>query len=183
MGSESQNKFILFNRVFLFFTMIAVFALDDHLSRADFFAMPQQTLMEMMIEDIPEKNRYQDNDGGYRDIEDWDGLQFTSDGKVRMIQWRDYMGSNFPAGGTIYLKWLPKTVDEFAVTGSNLEGTVDLAIIPEVMKRLYLQRNLLSGTIDLTCLPDSMTTLILHGNQFTGTISLTKLPPKMLYLQ
>mmetsp|Transcript_40166 Transcript_40166/g.63539 ORF Transcript_40166/g.63539 Transcript_40166/m.63539 type:complete len:231 (+) Transcript_40166:1-693(+) len=156
--------------------ILLFFSEDSNLARVDVTTLPQQTLMEMVVDGFENKGRLFDDDGCYLDVDKWTGVTVNANAEVHDVDWRDYQDRHFPEGGTLELRWLPGTVVGFALTGSEMHGTVEIGRLPEVMERLYLQRNWLSGTIDLPLMPRPMIYLILHTNRFHGPLNLQNIP-------
>ena len=80
---------------------------------------------------------------------------------------------------TVDLTSLPKSLEIFELTSSELNGTVDLTEFPQTLKALTLEYNEFTGTVDLTSLPKSLKALKLVNNKFTGTIDLRSLPDEL----
>ena len=165
-----------------FFTkMIATLsAADPHLSRLDLDSLPLQTQMELLVESLEGKTKFQDSEGGYFDVSSWIGVNFYENAIVK-IGWRDsFWGGH--VHGSLDLRWLPPTVRDVSITGTKMQGTVDMQNLPKNIEHLYLQRNALSGTIDLSNISDKFFNLVLHTNRFSGTLDLSALPPYIRYL-
>ncbi|KNH04332.1 leucine-rich repeat protein [Perkinsela sp. CCAP 1560/4] len=156
--------------------LIGTFYATD-VARVEFAMLPQQSLMELVVQGFVSKDRLcNKNDDGYSDIETWDGVQFNYAEEVNIVEWRDYLHTHFPDGGTLEIQWLPSTVRYFALTGSTIEGTIEVSLLPRGMERLYLQRNRITGTLVLPKMPETMEYFIMHTNQLSGSLDLMKLP-------
>ena len=155
-------------------------SVDPSLGRVDYSLMPDQTLMEMLLEGFDEetKKEYKDCEGMYLDVCEWSCV--TCDDNQRVIE-VDIDSSSIV--GSLELCYAPPKVKEFRVNPpldeSKMTGSVDLTHLPEEMTHLDLQDNQLTGEIDLTQLPDVMSGLYLYNNKLTGEIDLTCLPGRM----
>ena len=153
---------------------------EGFLSRLDLDSMPVQTQMELLVDGLQGKTKFQDADGGYLDITSWGGVDFHGETIVE-ICWRDSFW-NGQVHGSIDFQWLPSTVKDVSITGTKFNGTLDMRGLPKNIEHLYLQRNALSGTLDLCNLSNKFFNLVLHTNLFSGTLELTALPPYIRYL-
>ena len=164
--------------------LFCLLASDPPIGRAEYSvdAFPQQTLMEMVIAGLVNQSRLQDENGGYKDIENWNGMTFNDANEVTHVEWRDYHNKQFPHGGTLELKWLPRTVEIFALPGSGIEGTVEMALLPRRLRNLFVQRNRLTGALDMTQLPPTVNELIMQSNRFSGSLDFTRLPGSLTYM-
>ena len=156
---------------------------DASLGRVDYSLLSDQTLMEMLIEDLDDeaKKRYQDNEGMYLDVCKWSCV--TCDDDRRVIE----IGADSSViSGSIHLYFVPPKLKVLKIkppwTGGKLTGSVDLAHLPRGVRAIDLRNNELTGEVDLTHLPESMEKLYLGRNQLTGGIDLTQLPGRMDYL-
>ncbi|KNH04776.1 leucine-rich repeat protein [Perkinsela sp. CCAP 1560/4] len=149
-------------------------------ARVEFDMLPQQSLMELVVEGFAMKSRFsKKGDEGYSDIEEWHGVRFNDLKEVDVVKWTSYKSGHFPDGGTLDIQWLPSTVRDFGLTESRMEGTVNVSLLPRVMERLCIRQNRLTGTLDLPNMPPTMHYFIAHSNQFSGSLDLTK-PPREL---
>ena len=158
-------------------------SVDPSLGRVNYSLLSDQTLMEMLIEDLDDeaKKRYQDNEGMYLDVCKWSFV--TCDDDERVIE----MGADSSViSGSIHLSFVPPKVKVLKIkppwTGGKLTGSVDLAHLPRGVRAIDLRNNELTGEVDLTHLPESIEKLYLGRNQLTGGIDLTQLPGRMDYL-
>ena len=110
-------------------------AVDPSLGRVDLESLPQQALMEMVIEGIANKEKICGDVDEPKDIEEWKGVSIE-DGQVVEIDW-----SRFDLEGSLHFEWLPSFVWKFLVGWNNVTGTLDLASLPRTIKNLYLGYN------------------------------------------
>ena len=169
---------------------------DSCLGRVDHSSLSDQTLMEMLFKDLPDKatQKFKDQDGFYLDVCQWRNITCDDEGNVVRIRKCDAVGSvafaHIPpkvkifhmslAGivGTIEACDLPQRTEEFDVGDNKLEGTFDFANSPVGIRELSIYKNNFSGGADLENLPKPMTHLWIHDNKFSGSLCLTNLPPK-----
>ncbi|KNH05798.1 hypothetical protein XU18_3209 [Perkinsela sp. CCAP 1560/4] len=117
------------------FELVFLDALDPSLGRVDLESLPQQALMEMVIEGIANKEKICGNPDEPKDIEEWKGVTVEDD-EVVDIDWQ-----RRKLEGSLYLEWLPSTVRGFTVTWNLFTGTLNLASLPRSIKNLYLGFN------------------------------------------
>ncbi|KNH08111.1 leucine-rich repeat protein [Perkinsela sp. CCAP 1560/4] len=181
------------------FALVFLDAADPSLGRVDLESLPQQALMEMVIEGITNKEQICGDANEPKDIEEWEGVGIE-DGQVVEIFWQ-----RFDLKGELHFEWLPSSVREFHAFKNGLTGTLDLASFPTSMKELSLGlnaligsiilerfpknmevfrvfQNQLSGPLKLESLPDTLTDFIAGYNQFTGSVNLTQLPAALSFL-
>ena len=152
------------------FELVFLDAVDPSLGRVDLESLPQQALMEMVIEGIANKEKICGDVDEPKDIEEWKGVTVEDD-EVVDIDWQ-----RRKLEGSLYLEWLPSSVRRFLVGSNNLTGTLNSASLPTSIKSIYLGYNAFTGPIDLGRLPESMKSLNVHYNQLSGSLKLGSLP-------
>ena len=185
-------------------------SIDPALGRLDFESLSDQALMEIVFDGlVPETKKYfQDENGEFLDVCEWDGIICNEDGDVETIAYEsmEMNGSvsfeHLPKNvtqliithngygmdaitGTLETRLLPRKLTEFDVNGNALTGTVDLSQLPSTMVIFGLSINSFEGPLDFTALPTDLRQLFLNNNRFSGNVILTKLPASLtqLYLQ
>ena len=159
---------------------------DASLGRLDYSLMPDQALMEMLVEGLNDKTKekYQDKHGMYLDVCEWSGINCDAHQRVIRI-YMEYTESIYMdvssenARSSLELCHVPPKVKVLKIISKprgKLTGSADLTQLPSGMKALCLTFNQLTGQIDLTQLPCGMETLGLDNNQLTGVVDLTQLP-------
>ena len=151
-------------------------AIDSALGRIDYTTMSDQCLMELLIEGLEEdwKVPFEDSNGDFRDIEEWDALTFSAEGKIEGILMFNR------AGGSIAFQYLPKSVKEVDFSECELSGTVEASLLPDGLE--YFNVSLageLSGTFDLLKLPSQLVLCAIAENEFSGSADLTQLPENL----
>mmetsp|Transcript_7099 Transcript_7099/g.10732 ORF Transcript_7099/g.10732 Transcript_7099/m.10732 type:complete len:263 (-) Transcript_7099:53-841(-) len=167
------------------------------LGRPDKASLSDQTLMELLVQDVLEKSEFIGSDGAFKDVSDWDRVTTDENERVTNIQF-DALSST----GDFHLEWLPLSVLVCNVEGNGWDGTIEWSAlpaglrifsafdnklhgslpipdVPRAMWVLLLGRNFLSGTLDLTLLPPDLEMLELSYNQFFGTISLVNIQKRI----
>ena len=173
--------------------ILTVFLCADHAGRVDYDMMPDQTLMELLVEGIQKVSPFQDDYCVFRDIKTWEGVTLDEDGNVCDIAFganvgillfgsSDEIDQAYIIGpeGTIDMRWVPRHVKCFDVSSLNLSGSLETSVLPRVLINLDLSTNKLCGTVAFESLPPSMTTLTLYENNFSGTLKLEALPRTMV---
>ena len=156
-----------------------LFSFDSSLGRLEYSLLPDQALMEILIEgfDDETKKRYQDNHGMYLDVCEWSCVKCDEDESVIEI----YIHCHC-VRGSLELLYAPPKVKVLRISShfeGQLTGSVDLTQLPDGMRKFSLRGNKLSGEINLLQLPKGMKQLNLNHNQLTGEIDLTQLPDGM----
>ena len=157
----------------------------SHLGRVDHASLSTQTLMEIFIEGLENRDVICGSTEEPNDIDQWRGFAYCPEQpadaaeKQFKIEW-----CSLNLMGTIDLRWLPRTVVSFIIWESKLSGSLNLTALPPSIQRLDLSFNAFSGEIDLCYLPVKIETLHLGRNQLSGSLNLEKLPQSLqvLYL-
>ncbi|KNH04683.1 hypothetical protein XU18_4121 [Perkinsela sp. CCAP 1560/4] len=89
---------------------------DPSLGRVDKESLPQQALMEMVIDGVKNKEAICGDVDEPKDIKEWKGVGIEG-GKVVEIEWEE-----FRLRGSLDLQWLPSSVRKFLVRWNNLTG-------------------------------------------------------------
>ena len=161
-------------------TIIALLVDNPHLGRFDSNLLSDQSLMEMLVESFSEetKEEYQDTNGIFLDVCQWEGVECDTDQNVISV-------AGFRCHGPIALDFIPPKVTLFKMMLGGLCGTLSTSTIPKGMIDFYVNSNRFSGTVDFTTLPECMQQLSLQYNEFTGSADFRHLPIALekLYLQ
>mmetsp|Transcript_39622 Transcript_39622/g.62658 ORF Transcript_39622/g.62658 Transcript_39622/m.62658 type:complete len:227 (-) Transcript_39622:19-699(-) len=161
-------------------------ASDTSLGKVDKSSLSQQTLMELFIDKIENKDRICDDPESPSPISQWKGTDFGPQG---VIDWHvrcndaDEVISiklwNIRLRGSIQLEWIPLTTQKCVISYNYLSGTISLEHLSDGLVTLYARCNAFSGTVCLTRLPHSLQKLAISDNQLEGTVDLTHLPSGM----
>ena len=96
------------------FELVFLESVDPWFGRVDRASLPQQALMEMVIDGIANKQKICGDANEPKDSEEWIGVT-VEDEEVVSIRWRQ-----FKLEGSLHLEWLPSSVMEFDATDNNL---------------------------------------------------------------
>ena len=129
------------------------------LGRVDPSTRAQDTMMELLVEGFPNKAELQDENGHFRDVKDWGGVQSNSKKDIIKISWSYGHTAFAPQGGTIAMQRLPRSLLNFAASGDGLMGIIDLSAAPPTLRHLMLGNNALSGSLLLDSLPSELRSL------------------------
>uniref|UniRef100_A0A7S4NKW1 Leucine-rich repeat protein n=1 Tax=Paramoeba aestuarina TaxID=180227 RepID=A0A7S4NKW1_9EUKA len=151
---------------FVYFT-----AIDPSIGKIDKSALSQQTLMELFVDGITNKERFCGLAHHPRDLSEWRELYLNDSGDVIKFDVFSYY-----LRGSIALEWLPLSAQIINMRSNFLSGTLDLEHLPDGLTLLYLNSNQFVGSVCLTNLPECLETLFLHDNRLEGAIDLTCLP-------
>ncbi|KNH00533.1 leucine-rich repeat protein [Perkinsela sp. CCAP 1560/4] len=144
------------------FELLFLSTVDPSLGRVDHDSFSHQTLMEMVIDGITNKEKVCGDFAEPKDIEEWEGVEIE-DGKVAKIDW-----DHFDMERSLHLEWLPSSVRKCTMFQSRLTGTLDLASLPISMKELDLGFNAFTGSINLERLPERMESISVFKNKLSG---------------
>eukprot|EP00009_Paramoeba_aestuarina_P017854 CAMPEP_0201524346 /NCGR_PEP_ID=MMETSP0161_2-20130828/21267_1 /ASSEMBLY_ACC=CAM_ASM_000251 /TAXON_ID=180227 /ORGANISM="Neoparamoeba aestuarina, Strain SoJaBio B1-5/56/2" /LENGTH=238 /DNA_ID=CAMNT_0047923679 /DNA_START=24 /DNA_END=740 /DNA_ORIENTATION=+ len=144
---------------------------DPSLGKVDKASLPQQTLMELLIENITNKEDIYGQHGNPTDMSTWHNVTCNANGDVTEIDW-----PTLQLCGDAPLEWLPLTVINVTMWSNELTGTIALDALPDGLQYLRLSVNRLSGEVDLTHLPPGMRYLTISVNKLVGTVNLEHLP-------
>ena len=161
-----------------------IFSDDPNLGRVEKQSLPQQSLMEMLIADVADKEPFMNEDGSFREISLWPGVSLNNDGEVTEVDWEYSMGNLKTQAGHLHWQWIPETAENFFAPYCELYGSVDLNELPTKLVEFSVFHNNLSGSVRLDCLPQSLELLDLSENKFEGSVDCSGLPQSMnvLYL-
>ena len=148
------------------------------LSRLDATSLPQQTLMELLVQDIS-TDKFKNADGDHLEACKWPAVSCNLAKDVETISFALYCQAFFPDSGTIHLDYIPHTVKTFIVSTNNLEGTCDTWSLPREMTVFLAHSNRLHGSFDLAGLPRDLFALSIAQNRFSGGLSIGDLPPQL----
>ena len=157
--------------------------LSDRIER-----LPEQTLMELLIADLDDRDKLRQRDGFYGSAKKWKGVHLDEYGLICEVQWsledKPHKSEKSPLqpGGLIDLQFLPHSVEDFAISNLGLNGTVEALRLPRDLRTLIISHNFFEGTLDLERLPRKMKLLHIHGNRFEGTFDLERAPKTLTQL-
>ena len=191
--------------------ILHLLTVDPALGRLDYDSLPDQALMEMIVEGMnPEdkKRLLLDENGNFKDIAAWDedGHLWIYVDSERVIDFflheikfdeRQFPFEFVPAKvdrltvsfcglhGTLDTSVLPESLRDVDFTDNELHGSINFGALPCDLRELRLSLNKFSGACDLRYLPQSLVKLYLDSNEFSGEITLDVLPTAMrqLHLQ
>ena len=173
----------------LVFTLTA----DFSLGRFDKNSMPQQTLIEMLVQDFKDVKIAKDEEGNFHDIEKWCIFKFNADGQVAEINidvcdsemgfyhiYNNYIRSIatgcFSEGGTIDFQYVPSTVTSLIICEMEFEGTLETKDLPAGLLKLSLTENKIAGTFSISDLPSKIDYVSIRSNHFEGSLDIESLP-------
>ena len=172
------------------------------LGRTDFASLSQQTLLEIVVQDVANTTGFQDSSGDFLDITEWVGVVCDMKGEVTRINWYNQL-----KGGKIMLEWLPHTVENFRLQHCNVKGTLDTSTMPANISNVEILSSALHGTLCMRTLPININQFTVFGtscdglvelfdtlpskiqllslgdNKLRGSIALDKLPDSLCYLR
>uniref|UniRef100_A0A7S4KIT3 Leucine-rich repeat protein n=1 Tax=Paramoeba aestuarina TaxID=180227 RepID=A0A7S4KIT3_9EUKA len=156
----------------MFFATLSV---DPSLGKSDKSSLSQQTLMELFVENITNRQQIWGSREKIADLKKWQAIALNADDDVTSIEWT-FFSWPVTLRGSLSFQWLPSTIEQIQIIGNSLSGTIDLEHLPDSLRLLDVALNDLAGSICLTNLPNSLTILNVSHNKLNGTLDLTKLP-------
>ena len=160
----------------------------DSCGRIDKNALPQETLLELLVADLKGCEAFRDSEGSYTAIATWPGLEFNDSGDVTGIDCEfDAFSDIFDAdyvplvkqGGSIDLAFLPHKLKKFIINCMKLAGTVDTSTLPRGLELFEIETNAFFGSFVVGDLPRGMTYLYVQDNKLSGSFHLEDLPPAL----
>ena len=163
-----------------FHALFLAVAVDPALGKIDKSSLPTQTLMEIFIEGIENKEIICGSTEEPTDVDEWEGFKYSDEHpnedteKPFSINWNE-----LDLVGSIDLQWLPSTVSSLQAARNKLGCFLNLTTLPDSIQRLNLSNNVFSGEIDLCHLLADLKELNLTRNQLSGSLHLENLPQSM----
>mmetsp|Transcript_33649 Transcript_33649/g.52606 ORF Transcript_33649/g.52606 Transcript_33649/m.52606 type:complete len:272 (-) Transcript_33649:79-894(-) len=154
------------------------------LGKVDKSTLSQQTLMELLIEGIENRELICGSKENPQDVVRWKGITQDCTGKITVINWQgDPLGMRYV--GKLSPQWIPPTVTSFSIVENDLSGSLDLRDLPGSLCGLNAGDNNFEGDLHLSSLPPEFEFLDVANNHFSGYLDLDHLPGTMrfLYLQ
>eukprot|EP00009_Paramoeba_aestuarina_P001573 CAMPEP_0201513288 /NCGR_PEP_ID=MMETSP0161_2-20130828/5371_1 /ASSEMBLY_ACC=CAM_ASM_000251 /TAXON_ID=180227 /ORGANISM="Neoparamoeba aestuarina, Strain SoJaBio B1-5/56/2" /LENGTH=206 /DNA_ID=CAMNT_0047909439 /DNA_START=77 /DNA_END=697 /DNA_ORIENTATION=+ len=136
-------------------------------------SLPQQSLMELFIAGITNKEKICGNATEPNSLDLWHGAQFRNGDIISLMSPQQQLQ------GSIHLECLPPTMEQVEMRYNGLSGTLDLEHLPELLNCLLIYGNAFTGTVCLTKLPNNLEVLNIGRNRLEGTLDFTQLPPVM----
>ena len=149
------------------------------IARADKSSLPQQTLMELMVQGISKEkleSTFTDASGNFHDYTTWECVSCDENDNVYQVckMSVNYRGLN--------LEYVPSTVRRIIFMSAQLDGTVPWGALPPALEKLNLAVNFLEGSARLDLLADSTQRVNIARNSLTGSLLLEKLPKSPIEL-
>ena len=161
--------------------MCYLLAADPSLGRLDYESLPDQALMEMLVEDLNAKIKedIQDTKGNFHDVcewQSWCGLYTECvDERVTAIC---FQGNLFNEK-QFRFDFIPALVEEFTVNRCALHGTLDTAHLPASLVTIDVGNNELHGSLKFAQFPRKLQRIAIYVNAFCGSCVLGDLPPTL----
>ena len=165
----------------IWISALQALAIDPSLGRLDYESLSDQALMEMLIDQMcfKEKNYFQDENGNYKDVSEWPGVQCSDSDDDRVVEIELY-GLTFSAKQFPF-NFIPPMVSYFGASQSNLQGTLEASHLPSKLTALYISHNKLHGPLNFAKFPRQMGTLYMGANKFCGSLRLSDLPRSLTH--
>ena len=159
--------------------MLSHFALTsaaDPLGRCGTLSdLPQQSLIELLVQDFWDVGIGRDPDGAFLDIHEWLGITLNASGDVDEIDFVRTDGG-FAEGGSIDFQYVPQTVTTLIIRLFQLSGTMETSQLPIGLINLHVDNNFLTGTFDIKTLPEKIQSIDISVNDMSGSLAMDCLP-------
>ena len=162
----------------------------DSIGRVDVHTLPQETLMELLVENFAHTMPIiaSARDHQYIPVRSWNGVHFAPNGNIATIDWSfsqygHFLTCAFDKGGSIDFQFIPQSVLDFRINNMELHGTVDTSCLPPRLKRFAVRTNQLKGAFSLKGLPETIESLNISSNRMEGSLDLENCPQKAIYLR
>ena len=163
---------------------------DSGAARVDFQSLSEQSLLELLVENMKCKFEFQNDEGDFYAAEEWLGVTFA-DSNVTKVHWESEAGvygfleepnERMTPGGSIDFQWFPAAVESIIITFMELEGGIATEVLPRGLLFLDCSRNKFSGSFALETLPPNINSVYAPGNALSGDIDLEKIPDSLHHL-
>ena len=167
-------------------------AADIPIGRFDKRAIPQQSLMEMLVQDFYDVAITKDTAGDPISIREWYILAFDECWNITGIdiniqelfietetERRSITKSPFSQGGSIDFAYLPLTLKILKIIEMEFEGSIDTQRLPEGLEVFSIPSNCIQGTFDVSGLPRDLRHVDISNNTLSGSLAMEFLPEKM----
>ena len=178
---------------------------DPFLGKFDQLSLSDQTSMELLVQcfDKAVQNRYQDEEGNFRDISEWNIAKCNDKGAVTVLNLPgpDESGEGFSddeeyyyeseddyarhatLAGSFETKYVPRQLIKLDIQTCSLFGTFDVNALPASIENLTVEDvRLMDGPFDFGNLPERSECVRVINSGFSGSVDLTGLPQGLVYL-
>ena len=167
------------------------------IGRFDTQSLPQQTLMEILVENLTDVGIAKDASGCFIDIKGWSILSFDVEDNVTEIRMdadnaemrfdffddvkipRSIASGCFEEGGSIDLRFTPSTVHSLSISFMGFTGTLETQTLPHGLTELLINANQFFGPFDIKGLPPGMQEAHIQKNHFEGALLVEYLPEQI----
>jgi len=160
----------------LYRMFIQLYCVDPSLGKVDKASLPQQTLMELFIDGITNKEVICGLPP--KDVAEWPGVAVNAMNDVTALKW-----AGRRLEGSLNLEWLPVTVSVVRVLFNKLSGSLNLSSLPTKVVMFCASANAFTGSVALYQLPSRMQDMLVNNNRLSGTLDLQNLPVSMKSLR
>ena len=158
------------------FTSLGVSTVDSAgIGRINADDLPEQSLMELFVEDVRYKYRICSKDDSFLPIEEWPILEFHDNGSIDRINFGRVITE-----GAVRFAYLPRNVTNFTASSMELDQSLDTADLPLSLKHLIVFDNWIHGSFRIANLPENMQTIRIDGNFFKGSLQIEALPSSII---
>ena len=178
-----------------------LFSIDSQCGKFDKALLPQQSMMELLVQGFDDVGIAKDKQGNFIPIEEWSILEFGADGTITDIEIdaSEYMAQLyliqctrdplriteicFDAGGSIDFQFVPGTVTSLTIIALALHGKLNTLDLPRGLCYLNLMLNEFLSEFSTAGLPEPTEHVDISDNRFEGSLLLSALPPNVVHFR
>ena len=140
--------------------------------------LSDQSLMELLIDDLIGKEQFIDDDGEYLDLRKWGAgwsvFRFDDQGSLEAINLNGFFD-----GGSIQMQWAPERLLSLNFAENQIMGSLETASFPPLLCTLDVSVNSMSGEFAIEGLPRHIEYIDISANNFRGILNTRDFPPSM----
>ena len=170
--------------------LITLSAIDDHVGRVDIESLSDETMLELMVQDLPPESK------AVFIPEEASEEVFLTRSRPAEFDDKGHIVRIYPLSlpnedpmyleGTMHFEYMPRHVQSFNLYKvHDMKGTVETSGLPESLCIFVVSANKFSGSFNFEVLPKELRLLNLSYNAFSGSCVFTSLPVhlKEIFLQ
>ena len=158
------------------------------MSRPDPSSLPEQSLLELLVQDFDGISELKDHHGDFKSISRWRGVMCGEEERVHRIDWGNILDYAFGCeidcgplnpGGSIDFQWIPSMVAYFNICRMGLAGSIETAHLPGGLTELHIGENRITGLFVMRDLPRNIEVVDVSRNTLNGSLDMLSMPRGM----
>ena len=143
--------------------ILQALAIDPALGRLDYESLSDQTLMEILVDEMNEdsKDTLKDKNGNFKDVCEWFTPFHSTEARIQCESERVVgvkIAWSFPSGKPFPFQFLPPLVTKLLSRSCGLNGTLDTMDLPRSLSEIDVRNNNLYGSFHCENLPEKSST-------------------------